>query len=174
MFSAYSIPIQPFNADPLAAIPRTYNPTNRVSRRRLSHTDHRMAKAASHPGFSAIRPPSLSASPHTPQAQMSTTFNPTQEPPEPQVVIGMILSNGEASQDRYRCRYIACSNKSFGRIAELRRHNKCKHSPRERMPQFWCPVNDCERSRSGMGEAFPRPDKMWDHHARMHGGGAGS
>jgi hypothetical protein len=179
MYSAsttYGLPAQPFDNTGLhAATPRTYNPTNHVSQRRPSRTHHRMAKAASHPGFNAMQNLSLSASPRTPQAQMSTpSTNPTQETPQPHVEIGTILSNGDATQDRYKCRYQSCSHKSFGRIAELRRHNLTKHSSGDRKPQFWCPVDECERSRSGMGEAFPRLDKMLDHRARMHGGGGGS
>jgi hypothetical protein len=84
------------------------------------------------------------------------------------VAIGMIFSNGEVGQDQYRCTAPGCHNKTFGRLAELKRHHAGKHAAAGRKPQFWCPVEGCERSRAGQGEAFPRKDKMFDHLSRMH------
>ncbi|KAH8728449.1 hypothetical protein GQ44DRAFT_47519 [Phaeosphaeriaceae sp. PMI808] len=84
------------------------------------------------------------------------------------IAIGMILINGETGQDRYKCNAPTCCTKTFGRIAELKRHHACTHGMAGKKPQFWCPIADCERSRGGAGEAFPRKDKMVDHLSRVH------
>ena len=91
------------------------------------------------------------------------------------IMIGFIFGNGEASEDQYKCRAPACSRLTFGRLAELKRHNACRHGGHDgKLPQFWCPVEKCERSKTGQGGAFPRKDKMFDHLSRMHANIVGS
>ncbi|OAK97843.1 hypothetical protein IQ06DRAFT_205185, partial [Phaeosphaeriaceae sp. SRC1lsM3a] len=84
------------------------------------------------------------------------------------IAIGVVLSNGRKGQDRYKCHAPGCFDKTFGRITELKRHHACKHAAAGRKPQFWCPVEGCGRSKAGMGQAFPRKDKMVDHLSRVH------
>jgi hypothetical protein len=102
-----------------------------------------------------------------PGAGPSTNRRPKQSAPH--VSIGMILSNGETGKDQYTCHVPTCINKIFGRLAELKRHHAGKHAAVAKRPQFWCPVTGCDRSKNGVGHAFPRKDKMVDHLSRMHG-----
>ncbi|KAF2033183.1 hypothetical protein EK21DRAFT_59426, partial [Setomelanomma holmii] len=89
-------------------------------------------------------------------------------------VIGVVLSNGNIGQDHFKCHAPGCFDKTFGRLAELKRHHKCKHETLARKPQFWCPVGNCDRSKSGAGGSFPRKDKMMDHLSRKHADIVGS
>jgi hypothetical protein len=40
--------------------------------------------------------------------------------------------------------------------------------------RFWCPVDECVRSKEEHGRTFPRKDKMVDHLMRVHGDKVGS
>jgi hypothetical protein len=63
----------------------------------------------------------------------------------PHVIIGVILSNGEVRNDRFKCHVPSCSGVSFGRLAELKRHHTCRHGGHEgKTPRFWCPVDGCK------------------------------
>lgn len=86
----------------------------------------------------------------------STISSPlVQQMPVPRhVAIGMIFSNGEAGQDQYKCAAPGCHNQTFGRLAELKRHHAGKHAAISRRPHFWCPVEDCERSKTGQERRF--------------------
>lgn len=170
--TTYAPHAQPFhNTVPTTPTPRTCNNAhpNRVSKRYTPRRQRRTSTATNLSASDSHRTSPSTTSRPTPQFQASTPSNHTQNPAQPHVPIGTVLSNGDASQDRYQCHYSTCSHISFGRTAELRRHNKCQHSSGESRPQFWCPEDGCERSR--VGEAFTRKDKMRDHYARIHGGG---
>lgn len=78
-----------------------------------------------------------------------------------ELVIGTVLMNG-----RFKCRELACNGRSFGRLAELRRHYKNTHSKQQ---AFWCEVTSCDRSRSVDQRPFHRKDKLADHVRAMHG-----
>ncbi|KAH3927021.1 hypothetical protein HBI04_057460 [Parastagonospora nodorum] len=82
--------------------------------------------------------------------------------------IGVVLDTDQPGQNQYKCNAPTCFNKTFGRLAELKRHHKCKHAVAGRRPQFWCPVEGCVRSKTGQGGAFPRKDKMVDHLSKVH------
>jgi hypothetical protein len=82
---------------------------------------------------------------------------------EPNIVIGLILSNG-----KFKCRESRCHRRSYGRVAELRRHYDVAHAPTK--PAFWCPVTACERSQGIGGRCFPRKDKLRSHLRSVHGG----
>ncbi|CAG5138691.1 uncharacterized protein ALTATR162_LOCUS421 [Alternaria atra] len=57
------------------------------------------------------------------------------------VVIGVILSNGEARGDRYKCNAPSCSGANFGRLADLKRHHASLHGGVGRKGQrIWCSV----------------------------------
>jgi hypothetical protein len=81
--------------------------------------------------------------------------------------MGTLFSNGDTSQDHFKCLAPGCFNKTFRRVVELRRHHMTKHAAVGTKPRFWCPVEGCKRSKMG-GEAFPRKDKMHDHLERVH------
>ncbi|KAH7394376.1 hypothetical protein BKA66DRAFT_298884 [Pyrenochaeta sp. MPI-SDFR-AT-0127] len=85
------------------------------------------------------------------------------------VIIGFILSNGNVQSDEYQCSVPRCKGKPFRRLVELKRHHDSLHGGLAgRKSQFWCPIDGCDRSMTGHGEAFPRKDKMMDHLSRMH------
>ncbi|OAL54048.1 hypothetical protein IQ07DRAFT_641055 [Pyrenochaeta sp. DS3sAY3a] len=118
------------------------------------------------------QPPSTYRNAPTLNASASTAPSP---PPESSnedfVVIGIILSNGSIRTDRYKCHELDCAASSFGRLADLKRHNASKHHRNSANRQsFWCPVEGCKRSRNGGGEPFPRKDKMKDHLRCVHRG----
>lgn len=122
-----------------------------------------------------LRPPELHR--RSQRTKTVSRLNPAhvQQTSKPQhVIIGTILSNGEVSQEQYKCYAFTCLNKTFGRLAELRRHHACEHGVDGKMPQFWCPIEGCERSRTRSGKAFPRKDKMFDHLSKVHANIVGS
>jgi hypothetical protein len=43
------------------------------------------------------------------------------------VVVGVILSNGTTRRDKYKCHTSACAGATFGRLADLKRHNASRH-----------------------------------------------
>ena len=104
-------------------------------------------------------------------AFIPTTTNPIADKPEPlaHVVVGLLLSNGDARLDRYQCPFPTCAEISFGRPAELKRHHASRHKGYgSRKPRYWCPVQGCNRSKTGKRGPFPRKDKMMDHLERIH------
>jgi hypothetical protein len=89
--------------------------------------------------------------------------------PSRSTVIGTFLTNDEVGGDYYVCSIPNCANDTFGRVHELKRHYASKHGGvGGKRQQFWCPVTGCDRSKTGLGKAFPRKDKMKDHSKRMH------
>ncbi|KAF2820687.1 hypothetical protein CC86DRAFT_387145 [Ophiobolus disseminans] len=145
----------------------------KVSKTPPAHSRRRSQRHGFHAALDHIRtkPPS----PRFPQQQIMPGHAQTKQIHMPaHVAIGIILSNGETGQDQYQCHAPDCFNKTFGRIAELKRHHAGKHAAVGRKPQFWCPINECERSKTGQGEAFPRKDKMFDHLSRAHANIVGS
>lgn len=88
--------------------------------------------------------------------------------PDGYVDIGNILSNGKNREDKYKCNHKTCTNMIFDRLAELERHHASQHRGSGRLnPQFWCPVPNWPRSKSG-NNPFPRND-MHDHIDKVHG-----
>jgi hypothetical protein len=83
-----------------------------------------------------------------------------------QTMIGYILSNGVSRQDTYKCHDLSCSQVTFKRLQDLKRHNNSRHN--RHGARFWCPVDGCERSMKSGGRAFPRKDKMVDHLEKKH------
>jgi hypothetical protein len=95
---------------------------------------------------------------HTTVPVSSSSIQPTQCN-----IIGHLFAD-----DRWGCPYPSCSDITFGRKTELKRHHaSCHKGFGGDEPQFWCPVDGCERSIQG-GEPFPRQDKMVDHLKRVH------
>ncbi|KAH7086518.1 hypothetical protein FB567DRAFT_72822 [Paraphoma chrysanthemicola] len=85
------------------------------------------------------------------------------------VMLGFIFASSGAGEDQYRCHASSCSSLTFGRLAELKRHNSCQHGGLDgKKPRFWCPIDGCDRSMGGERGAFPRKDKMMDHLTRVH------
>lgn len=80
------------------------------------------------------------------------------------IEIGMALMSG-----KFKCNLGQCGDKTFGRMHELRRHYKTKHSTRK--PEFWCKEPLCRRSAASNGRPFPRDDKLRDHELQKHGRG---
>jgi hypothetical protein len=124
--------------------PRSLISPNRISKPRLSQLRHHSLRNT------------------TPPASHDRQPTPAHHVPN-----GTIFSNGDTSQDHYKCSAPGCFNKVFRRASELRRHHKTKHAAVGMKPLFWCPVEGCKRSKAG-GESFPRKDKMHDHLERVH------
>jgi len=112
--------------------------------------------------------------------------------------MGTFLSNGERGGDLYRCDARACSGLTFRRSADLKRHHRSLHgvgrvwcpvdgckkglrhvlrytSPLPTPTRFDCKVSGAnananlgDRSMQGVGNPFPRNDKMLDHLRRKH------
>jgi hypothetical protein len=109
-----------------------------------------------------VRLPDQRASSLTPTSPVNDSDD-TAEFAKTNVVIGSILSNG-----KFKCRETRCRRRSYGRVAELRRHYDVAHAPTK--PAFWCPVTACERSRGIGGRCFPRKDKLRSHLRNVHRG----
>ncbi|KZM23323.1 metal ion binding [Ascochyta rabiei] len=77
--------------------------------------------------------------------------------------IGSVLSNG-----KFTCNNSKCSDLSFARQAELRRHHATLHAPHK--PEFWCQVPACPRSMEAGNRPFHRKDKLAAHTRSMHSG----
>ncbi|KAF2854059.1 hypothetical protein T440DRAFT_267321 [Plenodomus tracheiphilus IPT5] len=75
--------------------------------------------------------------------------------------IGSVSLNG-----RLQCDKASCVGRSFGRIAELRRHFEGAHAAQK--PQFWCHESSCARSAVAGDHPFYRKDKRDDHVRKMH------
>jgi hypothetical protein len=69
----------------------------------------------------------------------------------------------------FRCSKPACSNKRFGRWADLKRHFDTFHVAVGN--KLWCPVTACARSEVFGNKPFytTRRDKLREHMRRMHG-----
>lgn len=81
-------------------------------------------------------------------------------------IIGYILSNGTNQVDKYKCHMPSCSEATFGRLADLKRHRASRHGAMRK--SYWCPVSGCERSLNGGGRPFPRKDKMFQYLSQKH------
>ncbi|KAH8623603.1 hypothetical protein IG631_22082 [Alternaria alternata] len=85
---------------------------------------------------------------------------PTANDDSEHMVIGIILSNGEVRGDRYQCNKRACSGRTFGRLADLKRHYSSVHGGAGGKGQrTWCPVDGCEST-----STMPSPPR---HQARQ-------
>lgn len=121
-------------------------PLHRVYKRRATHRQSKM-------------PPS-------PQPPTSTASSPTCSKT---LVLGYLLSDVDGGNERYQCPFPTCTETTFGRPAELKRHHaSCHKGFGTKKPKYWCPISGCERSKTGDGDSFPRKDKMMDHLERMH------
>jgi hypothetical protein len=106
------------------------------------------------------------SSSQSPQPSTSTAGSPISSKT---VVLGHLLSDVDGGNERYQCPFPTCTEVTFGRPAELKRHHaSCHKGFGTKKPQYWCPVSGCRRSRAGNGNSFPRKDKMMDHLERMH------
>jgi hypothetical protein len=91
------------------------------------------------------------------------------DPSPKRVILGLLIINNDGDNERYECPLPACTGKTFGRAAELKRHHvSCHDGFGNKKAQYWCPVSGCERSKTGDQGSFPRKDKMIDHLERMH------
>ena len=113
--------------------------------------------------------------------RISKSFNPRHRaqalaPPAPRsadahVAIGIILSNGENGKDQFQCHVPACTNVTFGRVADLKRHHASRHGGHgKRRQQFWCPVGGC-MSTLATNTAVPGAlaDLYYDRRSQRHG-----
>lgn len=79
-----------------------------------------------------------------------STYTPRSPPNDPKtdnhyVAIGIIYSNGTAYKDVYRCPKKSCSEATFNRLADLKRHHASKHEGFVgKQVHFWCPIDGCE------------------------------
>ncbi|KAF2854096.1 DUF339-domain-containing protein [Plenodomus tracheiphilus IPT5] len=62
----------------------------------------------------------------------------------------------------FKCGDLGCSDKSFGRWTDLKRHYEGAHAVARRAT-FWCAVQGCDRSEAFGDRPFPRKDKLADH-----------
>ncbi|KAF2626719.1 hypothetical protein BU25DRAFT_311583, partial [Macroventuria anomochaeta] len=68
---------------------------------------------------------------------------------------------------KFTCNMPECAGLTFGRSAELRRHNTSFHPRRDNA--IWCPVLDCNRSLMYGNRPFlAREDKLKEHIKKMH------
>jgi hypothetical protein len=143
-----------FETMPLPATPKTLEPVG-ASTPSTATTKNRVTKRQANSKLSNYTHPTTSAEPENLQ----------------DVVLGYIVSTGTGTvhQDQYKCSSPSCQRATFGRLAELKRHHASKHGTSGvRRPQYWCPIDGCDRSKRFQGNAFPRKDKMTDHLSRVH------
>jgi hypothetical protein len=118
----------------------------------------------SHTNNASLSPSSPSpapSSPSSPSSSTSTTNNKDQ-------IIGHILSNPK----KFACNDPSCSSKSFGRIADLRRHYNAQHVTGSEKKEYFCHVHDCARNGRGRKKSFgARKDKRDEHMRNVHGSG---
>lgn len=111
------------------------------------------------------------------QRPEASSFNgdPSATEDDANAIIGTVSKNG-----RLQCDHESCNGRSFGRIAELRRHYEGAHALEK--PQFWCYEPSCRRSAAAGSYSFSRKDKHDAHVRSMHshnvylennGGGSG-
>jgi hypothetical protein len=77
------------------------------------------------------------------------------------VVVGSVLKSR-----RLKCAKLTCG-RTFGRMAELRRHYNGTHV-KKRGP-YWCEEPLCKRSKGLGHRSFHRKDKLKDHVRMVHG-----
>lgn len=85
---------------------------------------------------------------------------------ESEQITGHVLASG-----KFKCSDPECSDLRFGRQADFRRHHVNVHA--EKILEFFCPVQGCERSRypseKSKGRSFKgRRDKMEEHVQTVH------
>ncbi|RYN71557.1 hypothetical protein AA0117_g9434 [Alternaria alternata] len=115
------------------------------------------------PNQTQFRPPRTVTSKRRAESHNPPETTDSQNPQE-RVPIGVIYSNGGPG-DQFVCSDPTCSGITFNRVPDLKRHHSSLH---DRGKQFWCPVDDCSRSKNGNGKPFPRKDKMSDHLEAVH------
>lgn len=98
----------------------------------------------------------------------SPTPAPASHLPE-HVPIGRVLISRDGGKDVYQCVHRQCEGKTFGRLADLKRHRtSCHKTPGLKQDEYFCPVPGCPRSKNGRKDPFPRKDKMVDHLTKAH------
>jgi hypothetical protein len=106
-----------------------------------------------------------SVSPLLPSRKRRRRTSNVSDPSDP--VVGQITASG-----KFKCFVdAACSDLSFGRQADFRRHYEHHHAPRKVV--YYCPVSGCSRSNGGgtgkKGKSFgTREDKMKEHVRTVH------
>lgn len=72
------------------------------------------------------------------------------------------------TQGPITCGYLECFGQTFGRVAELRRHERTFHSPSAIL--LWCPVLKCDRSEAYGTRPYAsvRKDKLVEHIRKVH------
>jgi len=109
--------------------------------------------------FSHPSPPPSAQSPERPDLRLSRATR--DENP-----IGLVYSN----KRKFKCSKSTCSDLTFGRMADLRRHYDQTHA-RHRV-QYYCGFDGCSRSHAqtgGRGRSFgTRKDKRDEHERNVH------
>jgi hypothetical protein len=98
------------------------------------------------------------------------TPSPTPAPRQQKhITIGHVLTSTDGGKDVYKCVDPQCEDKTFGRLADLKRHRTSCHRARgSKQGEYFCPVPGCHRSKTGRKGSFPRKDKMIDHLTKAH------
>ncbi|KAF2396474.1 hypothetical protein EJ06DRAFT_534198 [Trichodelitschia bisporula] len=73
--------------------------------------------------------------------------------------LGVVLKTG-----RLQCSHTECLQRSFSRLADLRRHHLSSHVKEP----LWCSADGCPRSKAS-DRPFFRRDKLMEHELKMHG-----
>lgn len=82
--------------------------------------------------------------------------------PEETPAIGIVFQDS-----KFKCNKGQCAHRTFGRLAELKRHYQTTHSAQK--PELWCTVPSCERSAAVTGSwPFLRQDNLRVHVQKVH------
>lgn len=81
--------------------------------------------------------------------------------------IGTITTTEDPKEFAFGCVEPNCSDRSFSRVCEFRRHFQENHTADR--THFWCTVVGCQRSKGRGGESFKRKASMVHHRRRAHG-----
>ncbi|KAH9873061.1 hypothetical protein J1614_005458 [Plenodomus biglobosus] len=93
----------------------------------------------------------------TPHHSVDNTSTPT---------IGYVCDK-EDSGYVFKCGNCACSDKSYGRWADLKRHYEGAHAG-VRRATYWCEVQGCDRSQAYGDQPFRRKDHLTLHVRKVH------
>jgi hypothetical protein len=124
-------------------------------------TKARPTSSTSHLSSSHQPHPSL-----LPSSSRKRRRHPSHEVDHSDPIVGLVTASG-----KFRCSNSDCSDLSFGRQADFRRHYEHQHALRKVL--YFCPVNGCSRSNGGgtgrKGKSFgTREDKMREHVRTVH------
>ncbi|KAF2269109.1 hypothetical protein CC78DRAFT_303492 [Lojkania enalia] len=119
-------------------------------------------------GMSPAQPPAppnntfaSPATPRPPQAPSSPLPPSRSRGPKREAVIGHVLYN-----KKFKCARDSCSDITFARQADLRRHFDHTHAPNRKL--HYCYYEGCQRAQGGRNTGFKRKDKRDEHMRSVH------